>query len=1653
MRRVLLVLLAAAGSGVVCAQDIITTLAGGGTRFNVDGIPATSAGLGFLTGVACDAAGNVYIADQGSGRIRKVDLGGIITTVAGGGSKGLASGVAAPATDVSIFPTSVALDRFGNIYMADQIGRVLKVDALGMISVIAGVGVGYAGDGGPALSARLSPHQGSGVAVDAAGNIYVADTDNHRIRRIDAAGIITTVAGIGRRAFSGDGGPAIAAGINGPQAVAVDSRGNLYIADYENNRIRMVDTRGIITTVAGTGNPVFGRNGGDGGPATNAVLSLPQGVALDRFDNLYIADSGNARIRRVTTDGIITTVAGVGFDLGDGGPATQANIGSPYGVAVDAAGNFYIATPVVNRVRKVTVAEAPAGAPGPNARGLGNAGDSPGACPCGDPITISNGNLFEEVTDYTTAGANALAFTRYYNSLAGGNTLAVRLGLHWRSNYDRYLRIVSASSVIAERPDGQEVAFTLNTGVWTADSDIDLRLIASGTTWTLTDADDTVETYRSSGTPSALLQSIQARTGYLQTMQYDSGNQLTGVIDSYQRSLNFTYDNGLLRSVATPDALVLTYGYTPAGDRTQLTSVTFSTSPATSLTYLYELPEMPSALTGILDENGNRYATWTYDGTGRALSSQLGDGAERTTVSYNDTDGSRTVTLPLGVQAVYKFTTLQGVPKVTEIDRVAAGGVAAAKSTFSYDSNGYLAAVTDWNGNRTTYVNDAHGQPTTTVEAAGTAQARTTTTLYHATLHLPLRTVEPGLTTAFTYDASGDLLTRTATDTTNATVPYVTNGQSRTWTYTWANALPATVKSPRTDVQAVQRFTYGSDGALTAVTNALGQTTRVTEHMPGGLPLTLVDPNGVSTTLTYDSRLRPATSTVMTSAGLLTTTYTYDPAGNLVTVTQPDGSAVTNTFDAAHRLTAVTDLSNQSIRYTLDALGNRTRTETLDAGGTRQRTRGASFDALGRLVRQTGGAGQTTTHAYDSNGNRVSVTDPLSRVTTQEFDALNRAVRITDSARGMTNVVYDAQGRPVSVTDPKGSATTYVYNGFGERIQRISPDSGTTVYRYDLNGNVTQIVDGAGSVVNYTYDALDRVLTANYPGDPAVNVTYKYDEPDAGVGVGRLTSVTDAAGTLSRTYDERGNVVSEVRRRGGVTLATAYAYDAADRLVSVGYPSNWTVDYVRDAMGRTTAVSVRGPGAGEPVPIVSSAGYQPFGPVNGLQFGNGVVETRSYDPDNRLTALSDAGTAGVQNLTYAYDAANNVTSISDGLKAASSQTFGYDTLGRLTAATGGYGAYRYTYDGLGNRLTQSLGGAATTYSYAARSNQLTAVGQQSIGYTGAGAVTNIGGMSLAYSQAGRLAAVTAGGNPVAQYTYDGFGQRLVKVGAVTGTTLYQYDRAGHLLEETDDQGSPLVDYIYLGDTPVAALAPNEGKVYFLHTDRLDTPQIATDSSQTAVWAASYGPFGEMTTTPGLIVQNLRLPGQEFDIDTGLNHNGARDYVPAWGRYLQPDPIGLAGGLNAYAYARANPVNTVDRTGKIVPVVLAVVGLTLVTASILAGVYEDMLYYQTLPDLRQDLNSLPPPRRPQPPMPRGDACTVMDPQGRSTGQFASALHSDEWPEGEFMEPPDRMEEPEARTRRQARYQNALDILGSQPLTPTGRVRLDTARLLRAEGLLP
>jgi sugar lactone lactonase YvrE len=399
----------------------ISTVAGNHTvGYSGDGAAATAAQLNRPVAVAVDSSGNLYIAEYTNDRIRKVDTKGVITTFAGNGTLGFAGDGSAASGAQFYNPTGLAADAGGNLYVADSWNyRVRKITSSGTVSTVAGNGIlGYSGDGSTATGAQLSAP--TGVVVDGNRNIYIADSNNHRVRKVTPNGVITTVAGTGTAGNGGDGGQATAAQLNYPYGVAVDGSGNLYIADSSNNRIRRVGTDGTISTVAGNGTPGFA---GDGGAATSAQLNLPTGVAVDQSGNLYIADANNQRVRKVS-GGTITTLAGNGVNgyASDGDAANTEPLYAPFGVAVDAGGIVYIADTGNNRIREVL--------PNGNIYTIAGTGQAAylgdGGPPANAAIVSPTGVAVDAVGNIYIAGANAssirkVSTTGTISTIAGGS--------------------------------------------------------------------------------------------------------------------------------------------------------------------------------------------------------------------------------------------------------------------------------------------------------------------------------------------------------------------------------------------------------------------------------------------------------------------------------------------------------------------------------------------------------------------------------------------------------------------------------------------------------------------------------------------------------------------------------------------------------------------------------------------------------------------------------------------------------------------------------------------------------------------------------------------------------------------------------------------------------------------------------------------------------------------------------------------------------------------------------------------------------------------------------------------------------------------------------------------------------------------------------
>ncbi len=1124
-------------------------------------------------------------------------------------------------------------------------------------------------------------------------------------------------------------------------------------------------------------------------------------------------------------------------------------------------------------------------------------------CPIGDPASPVSGNVVEEELDYSSGGANPLVFLRYYN---GGRYYApgyLEVGRRtggftslWSHTYGGRVYAESLDLAVATtvvRPDGalwlfdaagREIHSHGGTG---GAARIELR---GDGTWALTLSNADVERYDAGGR----LTSIVTRSGFVTTIAYGAGQIL--VKDGFGRTLRIAQDStGRIESLTDPAGSVTTYGY--SGSQAAGTEVLdFVTYPDNrQRRYTYAIAAGWPRLAAIMDENERTFAAFAYDARGRLSTSERAGGAGRHSFTYTTSyelsqRPVTTVTDPLGHVRTYSMTSTGGVYRLASI----AGGPCeqcgnvAAKS---YDANGNVTATTDFKGVQTRYAYDlARNLETSRTEAFGTANARTTSTTWHAVHRLPLSVVEPNRTTSYTYDSAGNMLTRALTDTSS------TPNISRTWTYTY-NPIGQllTEDGPRTDVSDTTTYTYhdcntgGACGQFRTVTNALGQTTSFDSYDAHGQPLTITDPSSVVTMLTYDDRQRLTSESV---AGELTT-LSYWPTGLLKRVTLPDGSYIEYSYDDAHRLTQVADGAGNRVVYVLDAMGNRISERAYDAGNALSQARTQVFNSLNQLWKRIGAAGTpavTTAFTYDSNGNLTGLSAPLGRSSTRQFDELDRLTQIDDASAGVTRFDYGANGNLASVTDPRNLLTSYVHDGFGELTSLTSPDTGTTTQTYDAAGNLHTRTDSRGVTASWRYDALSRLTSMN-SGDQSVSFTY-----DSGAnGIGRLTGAADSAHSLAWSYDAHGRATMKTQKVGAIERTLRYAYTNG-RLSSLVTPAGQTITYGY-LHGRLDSIAVNG------TSLLHTVLYEPFGPVRQWTWGNGTLAVRTYDEDMNLTQVDSGGDL----FTFNHDDAFRVSGVDSASEPAQSWRYAYDNLDRLIGASAPNRVLSWSYDANGNR--QSTADAVLTI--AADSNRLVSMsGSRSNSYT--------------YSDAGSITAETNAGRPTSlantttlSYTYNALSQRIAKT-VGSAVTHFVYDEAGHLLGEYTGSGALVQEAVWMDDTPVATLRPRAGggvDVFYVHTDQLNAPRrVSRPNDNLVIWRWDATPFGESSPIESPLRYHLRFPGQYYDEETGLNHNYYRNYDPATGRYIESDPIGLDGGINTYAYALNNPVSNVDPTG-------------------------------------------------------------------------------------------------------------------------------------------
>jgi len=1103
-----------------------------------------------------------------------------------------------------------------------------------------------------------------------------------------------------------------------------------------------------------------------------------------------------------------------------------------------------------------------------NIKQLGGEGGAGGTC-YGNPVDAAVGNKVQREVDFEgPPGVPSMA--RTYNSQNLANMGYI--GYAWTFDYS--VRIIpNADGVTVREPGGRVAQCDVNLdGTFACPADVRFKLERDGLGYKRTWQDGAIERYNAPGNVIERFSPTGMRTRY----DMLSNGAVWAEYGPGGHRLVPVWGTVGLSEIWRPDNLKIRYYY---DNRRRLMRVLYPDNTARQ--YLYEDPLNPHALTGIIDETGKRVGNYAYDAaTGQAVSTARPDGTE--SYGLNFSGAGATVTDAAGNAETLAFTRNLGINLLAARTNSTDGKT----QSRSFDANNNLVSETDEEGRTTTYTWDAVNRPTQKVEAAGTPEARTTTWAYlDDFLALPTVIEEPSV--------FGGAAKRTeiAYDERNRPVQVTVSGYtpsgaavSRTMSLTYAPAGQIgsiTDATGRTTRFAYPQCTTGfSCEMLASVTNPAGQVTTFGQYDANGRLLRKTDPNGLVTTYTYDLRGRVRTVTETPALGTArTTTFNYDAAGRLLSAVFPGRGTLTYTYDAADRLASVTDSLGNKVTYAFDARGNPTRDTTFDPNGTLVRQVDMAWNARNQLAEVNAG-GSIAQLVHDAVWNLVERTDPNGNVTRHDVDALDRVIRTVDAIGGMTEQEFDGGGNLAGVVTPNSAETRFEIDDLGNVLKEVSPDRGIITQTFDAAGNALTRTDARGITVTFTYDVLNRVTSIAYP-NPVENVVLTYDACQ----VSQLCSVTDQSGTRSWSYDGFGRVASETLVQGGVSKTTSYTWTAGDDLASIIYPSGRVVTYTRNAIGNITAVSTNGSN------VLSGRTYRADGLVKAQTWGNGITETKAYDLQGRMTGWT---AASLLNRTFAYDGNGNVTQLD-------AAQFQYDPLDRLTWEPGQI----LQYDGNGNRLLDSAG----PYSYTPASNRMATGPPGGVVLDASGNTLSYAGQTYAYNQAGKLVSASAGGQ-TATYTYRHDGLRASKT--VNGvTTFFHYGLDGRLIAETDGSGNTVREYVWDDSVPVAQIAG--GVITYLHVDHLGTPRLGTNSAGAQVWTWDSNAFGTHQPT-GSVTVNLRFPGQYFDAETGLHQNWNRTYHPGLGRYLESDPIGLAGGVNTYGYVEGNPLRFVDPYG-------------------------------------------------------------------------------------------------------------------------------------------
>lgn len=890
-------------------------------------------------------------------------------------------------------------------------------------------------------------------------------------------------------------------------------------------------------------------------------------------------------------------------------------------------------------------------------------------------------------------------------------------------------------------------------------------------------------------------------------------DSLTTPVGTY----TFQRNGGLIKKVTRPDA-------TNNGSREFLYGISNASYQGGCSVFW----KCTTALTGIIDEEGVRYASWDYLNytqsannsdvhMARAYKSYHGTGSEvEDLYEIQYTDGhNRKVTNDQGHAQTLYFTAGDGFIR---LDSVSGTGGTNCKNTamsYSYNAKRQVSKITYDSKFTYDYTYYPDGRVETITEAKGTDFERKALYVWNSNINRRLRSVllyektKEIQLVEFFYWSNGRLKQRAITDRTNITTPYSTYGRKLVTDYTHeyhsgsgVKVKTITIDGPRNDVVDTTKFSFNTTGQLESVINAAGHNITYENYDSTGMPRRVIDENGVASIIAFNLR---GQLTQLNLGGLSTYDLKYYKNGLLKTILYPAGESITFEYTSARRLkTAYDNLGNRiEISRSIDVSDSSLRnviTLIKNHLGQERFAEKVQLDALGRAYKWFGEKGNVYVDqfGYDAQGNLTNYVNGGVYSSSASIDRLGRVDTVTASDNGITTIKYNALDRITSVKDPRNLSTIYTVDGFGRVIQQSSPDTGTSIFHYDSAGNTTKIIDNSGRQITYTYDGLNRLTDITYPGSQGHGTYYRYDAvANSNYGKGRLTSsgVANGRGSYSFKYNKKGELIEKTVNVAGRSYRWSYQYDGSGNLISMRYPSGRALTYLRSSIGRITKITSNYAGIDEVV--ARDMVYEPFGPLKSFYFGNGVKHETAYNkaywPDTMtdttirddklhywnsgLMRLNDSRISGIEDVNYNYDSG-----------------------ARLNLVETANLRSEYEYDLTGNRdkKTSIVGGASVVMDTVvqSQSNRIqNVVGQANWEYNSNGQLSRKPASNeiYLYGDNSRLKTYQKSSGST-EYEYGPFGERLVKK---AGTTEMHFVYDGpNLFAEFDSVGKVVREYFY-----------------------------------------------------------------------------------------------------------------------------------------------------------------------------------------------------------------------------------------------------------------